>query len=110
MERILCAAIWYKEFSLIKDDFSIGFMRPVNVDRGIVFSGWRHYNCLYQMVAITGKYEYQIGESVQGFLTNRNRFVDRTEAFKIAKEANQILEDSGVYNFSSAKLFSEDLY
>lgn len=105
MERILCAAIWYKDFPLVKDDITaIGFIRPINCDKGIVFSGHRHHNCLYQMVAITGKYQHQIGEEVQGFLTSKNRFVDRKEAAKM------FIEAGGTPEYHSDQLFSEDLY
>lgn len=104
MEYILCAAIWYKELYLKRPDVleHRGF-RPYNLHKGIVFSGWRHPNCLYQMVAITGLKNHEAGESVQGFLTNKNRFVDREEAAIIAANAQQIRE-------RKETLFSEDLY
>jgi hypothetical protein len=105
-EYILCAAIWYKDFPLQKDDFPNGFCRPLNCDRGIVFAGHRHHNCLYQMVAVTGKAQHEMGEEVQGFLTNKNRFVTREEAVKIAVEAGQIEKPE----YHDDKLFSEDLY
>lgn len=106
-ETILCAAIWYKELHLENPEVleNRGF-RPYNVDMGVVLSGWRHHNCLYQMVAITGLADYQAGESEEGFLTSKNRFVNREEAAKIAFAANQIKE----LKFSSKDLYSEDLY
>ena len=102
-ENIICAAIWYKDLELKKPDVlePRGY-RPYNVDRGIVFSGWRHGNCLYQMVAMTGLSDYQVGEHIQGFLTNKNRFVDR-------KEGAQIHLDNGG-ELSGGQLYSEDLY
>ena len=103
-EKIICAAIWYKEFPLIKDDFPQGFQRPINCDSGMVFCGLRHHNCMYQAISITGKYQIKLGEEVQGFLTNKNRFVDRKEAANIHKS------NGGHMEFSSIKLFSEDLY
>jgi hypothetical protein len=104
-EKIICAAIWYKDFPLVKDDInSIGFERPINCDRGMVFCGHRHHNCMYQMIAITGKYQHEMGEEVQGFLTNKNRFVNRKEAAIIHKA------NGGTIEYSSDKLFSEDLY
>lgn len=105
MERILCAAIWYEEINFPKSDVLKPFL-PRNINKGIVFCGWRHPNCLYQMVAITGKYQCEVGKEIQGFLTSENRFVNRQEAFRIAKEAKQILRES----FSSSTLYSEDLY
>lgn len=107
-EQIICAAIWYQDLVLIRPEVLEGRgFRPFNVDKGIVFSGWRHHNCLYQMVAMTGKRECEVGESIQGFLTNKNRFVDREEAMQIALKVGQV-EEGKTYNEN--RLFSEDLY
>lgn len=48
-----------------------------------------------------------VGENEQGFLTNKNRFVDRFEAYKIALSTNQITEGKTHHN---DKLYSEDIY
>lgn len=98
METILCAAIWYKEQN------TANFL-PVNVDKGVVICGHRHPNCIASFVALTGKRSVtpECGEYVQGFLTNKNRFVDREEAAKIALSAWQI-------DMPKQTLFSEDLY
>ena len=107
METILCAAIWYKDIHLAIP--GLDNQNPVNVDKGAVFCGHRHPHCMYTMVAITGKAssEHVIGEYVQGFLTNKNRFVDRVEARKIAYDAGQL---AGRDVHSRTQLFSEDLY
>ena len=47
---------------------------------------------------------FEMGESVQGFLTDKNRFVDRKEGVEI-----HVL-NGGKLNYSSTDLFSEDLY
>lgn len=103
-ETILCAAIWYKELPLIKPEVLLNRgVSPYNVDRGIVFCGWRHANCLYQKVSVTGLRDAESGENIQGFLTNKNRFVDREEAAKIAWTAGQTTKELKT-------LFSEDIY
>lgn len=105
-ETIICSAIWYKDLYLKKPEvLEPRNYRPNNCDRGIVFCGWRHANCLYQMVAITGLRNYEAGESVQGFLTNKNRFVDRVEGARIALETGQCKQ----LQFGKI-LYSEDLY
>lgn len=105
-ERILCAAIWYKEMPLVNNgEQLLKTARPVNCNTGIVFCGHRHHNCLHQMVALTGKYQHEAGEEVQGFLTSTNRFVDRKEGMDIALKANQV-----VNYYHSDTLYSEDLY
>ncbi len=98
-EKIICSAIWYKELPTPT-------YGPINVKYGIVFGGHRHLQCLHQMVAITGKRQCEVGEEVQGFLTNLNRFVDRTEGASIALKTKQIEK----LKYSSTELYSEDLY
>ena len=103
-EYILCAAIWYKEIPLIKPDcLSERGQNPYNVDRGAVFCGWRHFNCIMIKSAITGLRDAECGEFEQGFLTNKNRYVDR-------KEGGQIAFDAGQTKELKKTLFSEDLY
>ncbi len=82
-ERILCAAIWYKDLEL-KKDIPIKFYLPINIEKGVVFCGHRHVQCLYTKHVITGLRDAESGEHEQGFLTSLNRFVDRREAFNIA--------------------------
>jgi hypothetical protein len=102
-ERIYSAAIWYKELPTAK-------YRPINIDTGIVVQGHRHADIIKTVVNLLGKRTCQFGEdctgeSEQGFVTNKNRFVNRIDAMLIAIEANQII--SKTY---SDELFSEDLY
>ena len=107
-EKIICAAVWYKELKL-KLDVPLEVFLPINIEKGIVFCGHRHGQCIYTKCAITGLKDCESGEQVQGFLTNLNRFVDRVEAWEIAKRENQILPEylgDGNRNY----LFSEDLY
>ena len=102
-EHILCAAIWYKEIPIKKEiPYNV---RPVNCDNGLVFCGYRHAHCMYTMVSVTGlrSVEPEVGEYVQGFLTSKNRFVDREEGARIHKENGHEIEFEN-------RLFSEDLY
>lgn len=104
-EYILCAAIWYKELDKLSDKWDT-LLRPVNIDKGIVLCGFRHPHCMYQMISITGKrsVEPQCGEYVQGFLTSKNRFVNREEGAIIHQSNGRELK------YSTKDLFSEDLY
>lgn len=106
-EYIICSAVWYKDLKLEKPEAlePRGF-RPYNINKGIVFCGWRHMNCIYQMVAITGFIQDEAGEEIQGFLTNKNKFVNREEGANIALRANQVKN----LKFGRNKLYSEDLY
>lgn len=110
-EYILCSAIWYKDIEQKvveglnwKKDKQYLYL-PKNLDRGVVFCGFRHPHCMYSMIYCLGKrsVEPEIGESEQGFLTSQNRFVDREEAAQIAFISEQIPTQKYT-------LYSEDLW
>lgn len=114
MERILCAAVWYKDLELRTPagfngeaiEIPSSHLYPVNVDGGVVFCGHRHLQCLYTMIVTYGLKQHEAGEYEEGFLTNYNRFVDRVEGAKIALHCGQI----DFLEYSSNELYSEDLY
>ena len=105
-ERILCAAVWYKEIKL-KKDMPIETYLPKNIDKGIVFCGLRHGQCIYSKCAITGLRDVESGENEEGFLTSKNRFVNREEGLQIALKQNQVID---LKEIRGNRLFSEDLY
>lgn len=98
-EYILCAAVLFRDGKHYEH-------QPTNIDTGIVICGQRHHNCLFTAWALkkglTALSEAR-GKNVQGFLTSKNRFVDRKEAGLIAFNTKQI------DNLTDC-LFSEDLY
>ena len=96
-ERIICSAIWYKDFP--KPAHTV-----TNCDHGIVLCGHRHGHIIHQHVTAMGKVQSEMGEYTQGFLTNLNRFVDRKEAAKIH------VKNGGKLNYSTKDLYSEDIY
>ena len=98
-EYILCAAIWYKDG--VKYD-----NQPTNISTGIVIAGRRHHNCIYTHWILTGKSKSMMSPEdrpTDGFLTSKNRFVDRYEGAAIAYAAGQQSDAIG-------PMFSEDLY
>jgi hypothetical protein len=99
-EYILCAATWYKELETAVHS-------PKNVDRGVVLCGYGHSHMVSQLVALTGKRQPEVGKYVQGFLTSKNRFVDRTEGRRIATKADQL---HGRNVSTGNELFSEDIW
>ncbi len=104
-EIILCSAIWF-------DDGRVYEGQPVNIKSGFVVLGHRHFNVYSNMLVFLRFLEHDEEEikkflkieRKQGFLTSKNRFVDRKEAYKIALNAGQIRERK------NKRLFSEDLY
>jgi hypothetical protein len=112
IEKVVCAAIWY-------DDGKIWPHQPANVKTGIVVSGLRHPICfvllsiLYkENLDLLGDFSPEglrihIKRNVeQGFLTNHNRFVDRTEGGQIAIASGQIEK----LKYDDNEMYSEDLY
>lgn len=93
-EKIICAAIWYKDYNNNQN-------LPVNIDSGLVIYGPRHHNCIFTYYRLTGDKTFR--KDIQGFITTEDRFVDRREAAEIAFNAGQINETTDC-------LFSEDLY
>ncbi len=100
-EYILCAAIHF-------DDGKKHAHQPFNIESGIVYCGWRH-GCIFAQLGGTVKERQDFGifEKEQGFLTNRNRFVGRVEAGKIALACGQIKE---LKFFGGKMMDSSDLY
>lgn len=97
-EQILCAAIWYKEV------IPRAPHRPINTPGGVVLCGYRHGDIISQILTLTGERQFKLGEHIQGFLTSKNRFVNREEGAEI------FIKNGGALKYSDTKLYSEDLY
>jgi hypothetical protein len=97
-EYLLCSAIWFD------DGVETYVHQPNNIKTGFVVCGRRHHNCFTTVAMLMGiRKERLTKEVVQGFLTNKDRFVDRYEAAKIALASGQIKEPKEL-------LFSEDVW
>lgn len=102
-EYILCSANYY-------NDGIDHTHKPFNIDKGFILSGWRHHNCNSIFVQMYGfpykDYALKIKKTeVQGFITNKNRFLDRKEALKLVKENGQLKK-----SLIGSELTSEDLW
>lgn len=112
-ELVTCSAIWYKDCTKL---FSIlplnrDLRNPINVKEGLVVLGHRHGDIITNVHNLLGlrtveNGERSVGETVQGFVTNQNRFLDRTEAYEL-EVSNGRIED---FRQISRQLFSEDLW
>lgn len=117
-EFILCAAVWYNDGQ--KHDH-----QPKNIEVGFVVTGRRHSNCYATVKAIAGMDEAiklkvmnvearmspEDFKNSQGFITSLDRYVNRKEAWKIAKEMGQIQFGLEAYeNREDSILYSENLY
>lgn len=105
-ETIICSAVHF-------DDKKTYVHQPKNITSGFVVAGRRHGNCYttaailtaFQTMSTENKAKMEKLPEVQGFLTNKDRFVDRKEAWKIAKISKQINNSS-----KDGELHSEDLW
>lgn len=89
-EWILCSAIIYK---------------------GQMVTGRRHSDCYATLKFFNVQDEDMPGRDMQGFLTSTGRFVNRLDAWQIAKTANQIKWGLAVSDFGEdTQLISENLY
>lgn len=102
-EYILCAAVHYEDHipSEIEDE------KPDNIESGFVLCGYRHINITMQAGKLLG-IPSKKPIATQGFLTSRNRFVDREEAAQIAKATGQLIEPYDTYR--PTLLHSEHIY
>lgn len=106
-EFIICAAIKIVDLDNKGTSGSSGSSDPSI--SGKIFFGHRHNNC-YQ--ALNNELSWTMNRQeisklnrIEGFVTSKNRFVDRREAFLIAKRNKQIIND-----VFSKDLYSENLY
>ena len=95
-EYILCAAIHYDNGKVYKS-------QPINIHTGFVVLGHRHHNCMEIASILSSTVEYPHSGNC-GFLTNTNKFLDRSEAYKVAQVYLPNL------NNLNHCLYSEDLY
>ena len=104
LEFIICSALWYRDGLTYPE-------QPLNIDSGIVIAGRRHNNC-YQTLKLLkpDANDKLIDATDMGFITSYNRFLNRAEAFTIAKAMGQIFNDFRGDNDDMNYLASEDLY
>jgi hypothetical protein len=94
-EYILCAAIW------INNEHELHH-QPYPSPSGWTLCGWRHCQII-ELYASMIKRPITQEKYIQGFLTNKNQFVDRKRAGEIAFRARQT--EKLIH-----ELTSEDLY
>ena len=113
-EFIICASIHF-------DDGKEHAHQPKNIETGFVICGRRHHNCYNTLqnvgVALGISDELKVKSLIgttnrgsQGFMTSLNRHVSRQEAYKIAKENNQIVYGLDATDSENSQLISENLY
>ena len=72
----------------------------------IIYRGHRHADCIESILRRNKKCKG--GFNSQGFITSKNRYVDRYEGFKLQKESD--IPSAWCDGYQGEVLFSEDLY
>lgn len=100
-EFILCAAIHFQD----------GKKSEVKgIESGTVICGRRHSDCYQALSNLIGDQAFRsVNCDGQGFITSENRYVSRAEAWRMAKENNQI-KFGPCSEFDQMELISENLY
>lgn len=101
MEKIICAAIHVKH-----NQQHAG--QPVNIETGFVVCGRRHDACHTTIAILNPSFLKLLTSGDNGFVTTKNKFVDRKEGYVIAKDAGQLLHN--YHDSTNLILTSEDLW
>ena len=96
-EYVMCAANYYY-------DKTCHPHQPYNIDEGFVICGWRHACCGSSYMAANLDAN-RWDNCIQGFLTNKNRFLTRGEALELVKSNGQLKQ-----GIIGRELTSEDLW
>jgi hypothetical protein len=88
-------------------DKEICICAAVIANGGTIIRGHRHVDCLYTIKRMKLKPTEKNVD--QGFITSRNRYVDRKEGYKLQIAAGIKSIDS-IMPYMGEELFSEDLY
>ena len=95
-EYLLCAAIHYNDGKKYEH-------QPKNITSGIVVCGRRHHNCYITLASLLGdKYDVKLTHN-QGFVTSKDRYLERKEAAQVAYKCGQISNEQKT-------IFSEDVW
>jgi hypothetical protein len=103
-EYIICSAIYF-------NDGKKHGNQPKNIDIGFVICGRRHPDCygvLEVFMSLDEFFSQNKIEEIQGFLTSENKFLNRQDAYVVAKKCGQIIGSEDDKHTSC--LISEDLY
>jgi len=112
-EYILCAAIHY-------DDGLNHIHQPKNISSGFVVAGRRHHNCIRTFAILKNHFTGELPvteqclckmnlgklQSIQGFITSKDRFLNRAESYDVAVASGQIKPNDD----ENKAIFSEELW
>ncbi len=101
-EFIICSAVHF-------DDGIKRNEQPLNIESGIVIGGRRHNNCFFILKELGYLDKVTKENTISGFLTNADRFLNRQEAFVVAKRQGQLLIPNLHEKISDVKIKGLDI-
>lgn len=114
-QRFELNALYYRTMEKIRSpDEYIAFSASRFMVEGeaLVIPSMRHWDTSFRDLFSAGRLDLLGNDfrqtEVQGFVTNKGRFVDRHEAFDIAEKRNQIIHECGSEH--TRRLYSENIY
>jgi hypothetical protein len=75
---------------------------------GYIWGGHRHTDCISSAIESGRSIPMEKESEWQGFVTSKNRFVNRYEGYWLQREAG--IESVAADGYRNKRLFSEDLY
>jgi hypothetical protein len=106
------------KYSDLKQEPEIVICSAVKLTNGMIFRGHRHTDCIKTAHAFVtwnggnnpGEHHWNNKDMIesQGFITSKNRYVGRHEAFNL--QVNAGIDSIAVGGYRGNQLFSEDLY
>lgn len=97
IEYVMCAANYH-------NDGKDHLYQPYNIDKGFIIGGWRH-PCVGTSYMAANKEAENWIDCEQGFLTTKNRFLNRAEALELVESTGQLTKP-----IMGGVLTSEDLW
>lgn len=91
MKRIVCAAIRHRRFHLL-------------------IVGPRHFDITMRYAIDRSDEGDEWYDAEQGFIDQNGNYLNRTDAWQVAKDAEQIIRRVGGDNANGGTLYSENLY
>jgi hypothetical protein len=109
--RIVLTLLSTRGAALAEMQREVCICAAIRLSDGRIFRGHRHHNCfavLADLRTVDASIQSSIVGIEQGFVTSRNRFVNRAEGYRLQLAAG--IGSASRDGYRGGQLFSEDLY
>lgn len=110
-DRFTRAAQVVRQLAAVQVAPEIVICAAIKMPDGYIVRGHRHHHCLQTASSIPRYAEMRVSGNDQGFITSRNRYVDRAEGLALQIAAGiRSVDPNRNGDYHPEILFSEDLY